>query len=394
MPAHQRRRRWRSALTSAVAAVAVVAAACVPPDDGGSPSPSPGERPVTLGNGGVYGNGSARGASTSADGTWTAFSSAASNLVPGDTNGVEDVFLRNNVTGEVTRIVEDSRDIPTISRNGRYIGFKYDEMQQRFGVHDRVTGTTTTWSEGSNQSVPVVTDDGTTALQGTSSLLGPFYSACRVRDLVTNTAQDCPPGEGSPFVGLVGHSGNGRYALYSRSDEPGWTVYALLDVTTGSTQVLNGTFLSLGMNVVTDDGSTIITPAAGPTAPGGFYDVATGTSTPFPFAVEEGKLAVPVGVSPDGRWVGIITDSANADPADTNEAMDMYRLDRSTGALSRVSLTFDGGHQLQIGVNLCGRGAGQVLSDGRVCVLDFDELSPSDQNQAADAYLLPPVSPS
>jgi TolB protein len=34
-------------------------------------------------------------ADISADGRYVAFHSAASNLVPGDTNGVDDVFLRN-----------------------------------------------------------------------------------------------------------------------------------------------------------------------------------------------------------------------------------------------------------------------------------------------------------
>ena len=47
---------------------------------------------------GVQANSSAGSPSISADGRWVAFASLASNLVPGDTNGVSDVFVRDNLT--------------------------------------------------------------------------------------------------------------------------------------------------------------------------------------------------------------------------------------------------------------------------------------------------------
>jgi Tol biopolymer transport system component len=40
----------------------------------------------------------------SSDGHWLAFVSAASNMVPGDTNGFLDVFVRDNWTGTITRV--------------------------------------------------------------------------------------------------------------------------------------------------------------------------------------------------------------------------------------------------------------------------------------------------
>ena len=55
---------------------------------------------VSVGPGGVQGNGdSSQRPSISADGRFVAFSSDASNLVPGDTNGVDDVFVRDRQTG-------------------------------------------------------------------------------------------------------------------------------------------------------------------------------------------------------------------------------------------------------------------------------------------------------
>ena len=44
---------------------------------------------VSLAADGTQGNGSSTGSSISADGRYVAFHSFASNLVPGDTNGVE-----------------------------------------------------------------------------------------------------------------------------------------------------------------------------------------------------------------------------------------------------------------------------------------------------------------
>ena len=53
---------------------------------------------------GEAGNGNSHFAAISADGRYVAFESAASNLVAGDTNGVEDVFVKDMLTGGVRRV--------------------------------------------------------------------------------------------------------------------------------------------------------------------------------------------------------------------------------------------------------------------------------------------------
>ena len=156
--------RIRSAQMVAIGLVlGALAVACGPPPDPTGPTFGPAD-PLTLGNGGVPGDASARTASVSADGVWTAFSSSATNLVAGDTNGVDDVFLRNNVTGSVIRIATGTADGPTISRNGRYIGFEQLEPYGTYGVYDRVTGTTDTWSVLGDLNAPAVSDDGARAV--------------------------------------------------------------------------------------------------------------------------------------------------------------------------------------------------------------------------------------
>src|SRR5262249_39593669 len=60
--------------------------------------------PVSINPTGAQGNGSALGPSISEDGRYIAFSSDANDLVPGDTNGTRDVFVRDTQTDATTRV--------------------------------------------------------------------------------------------------------------------------------------------------------------------------------------------------------------------------------------------------------------------------------------------------
>jgi len=76
-------------------------------------------------------NGNSFHAAISADGQWIAYESEASNLVPGDTNGVGDIFLHQIFTGFTTRasvagygIQADRASFgPSISADGRFVAF-------------------------------------------------------------------------------------------------------------------------------------------------------------------------------------------------------------------------------------------------------------------------------
>jgi hypothetical protein len=88
-----------------------------------------------------------------------AFASDASNLVPGDTNGGDDVFVHDRVSGETSRVSVSSSGeqgnhdcaYPSLSADGRYVAFASDASNLVPGdtngtldvfVHDRVTGET------------------------------------------------------------------------------------------------------------------------------------------------------------------------------------------------------------------------------------------------------------
>jgi Tol biopolymer transport system component len=88
-------------------------------------------RLVSVGLGGRPANGHSFGPSISADGRYVAFTSDASNLVGGDTNGITDVFIRDSAR-HTTRLISvglGDRSAngysfePSISADGRYVAF-------------------------------------------------------------------------------------------------------------------------------------------------------------------------------------------------------------------------------------------------------------------------------
>jgi hypothetical protein len=86
---------------------------------------------VSIASSGAQGNGLSVEGSISADGRWVAFHSAASNLVPGDTNSAEDVFVRDLLMGTTQRASVTSAGneadaaslAATITRDGRCVAF-------------------------------------------------------------------------------------------------------------------------------------------------------------------------------------------------------------------------------------------------------------------------------
>jgi Tol biopolymer transport system component len=88
--------------------------------------------PVSVDSSGTQGNEDSYSPSISADGRYVAFVSYASNLVSGDTNGWEDIFLHDTQTGTTTRLSVDSSGTqgngqsytPSISEDGYYVAFR------------------------------------------------------------------------------------------------------------------------------------------------------------------------------------------------------------------------------------------------------------------------------
>ncbi|MEV7287586.1 hypothetical protein AB0O01_23975 [Streptomyces sp. NPDC093252] len=125
-------------------------------------APPPRTERITLSATGGQLTGGSGGPALSADGRHAAFASDAADVVPGDTNGVSDVFVRDLRRGTVERVTRASDGTPAdagtytarLSADGRYVAFTtrasnlvdWPVPQAPYSadvyVHDRRTGTT------------------------------------------------------------------------------------------------------------------------------------------------------------------------------------------------------------------------------------------------------------
>lgn len=86
---------------------------------------------ISVGTNGVNANGNSHNAAMTPDGRFVAFSSGANNLVPGDTNKIVDVFVRDRQAGLTLLVsvgavgspINALSDSPTISSDGHYAVF-------------------------------------------------------------------------------------------------------------------------------------------------------------------------------------------------------------------------------------------------------------------------------
>ena len=86
---------------------------------------------VSVASNGTQANGWSSSPSISADGRYVVFYSAASNLVPGDTNGAYDIFVYDRQTDTIERVSvanngtqgNNSSWSGSISADGRYVAF-------------------------------------------------------------------------------------------------------------------------------------------------------------------------------------------------------------------------------------------------------------------------------
>ncbi|GAG36814.1 unnamed protein product, partial [marine sediment metagenome] len=114
---------------------------------------------VSVDSAGSQADGGSETPAISADGRFVVFVSAASNLVPGDTNGQSEVFVHDRQTGATEQVNVDSAgnqadgssEAPAISGDGRFVAFVSaasnlvpgdTDGQTEIFVHDRRTGAT------------------------------------------------------------------------------------------------------------------------------------------------------------------------------------------------------------------------------------------------------------
>lgn len=256
----------------------------------------------------IAGAGSYGTAGISADGRYVVFTSSATDLVPADTNGVTDIFVRDRVAKTVRRVSVASNgmqgngfsQLPRISRTGRYIVFS--------------SSATNLVSGDNNQLRDVFVHD---------------LSTRKTRRITSDAAGDHDPG---------GISGDGRFVGYVTSVNDIGTAYRK-DTKTGSVRLVGTEATEMTLS---DNGCV----AAFDTAVGQIYarDLTSGVLslvTANFYGQPSSGSASHGAVSPNGRYVGFVSNASDL-PGGYQPTNGVFVRDLSTATTVKVSLTAAG----------------------------------------------------
>ncbi|MFJ9907533.1 hypothetical protein ACIRVK_32385 [Streptomyces sp. NPDC101152] len=208
------------------AVLVMLLALATAPDTQAAAPVAPVER-VSVAADGTQGDGDSLAPSVSADGRYVAFESIATDLVPGDTNGRRDVFVKDLRTGRIVRVTAQSAGAPadaeayqpSLSADGRHVAFTAEwtypvpahsgppGRQSDVYVRDLRTGRTTKVDRDLEQGFGIVSRDPSISADGryVAFVAGavPWFPLglhgdvrVYVRDLKTGTTRrvSAPPG--------------------------------------------------------------------------------------------------------------------------------------------------------------------------------------------------------
>ncbi|MFC6674097.1 TolB family protein [Marinobacterium aestuariivivens] len=398
---------------------------------------------VSVNSAGVEGNNFSNVPAISADGRFVAFRSGASNLVAGDTNGTGDVFVHDRATGATSRVSVNSsgvegngdsaRDIPAISADGRFVAFVSGANNLVAGdtngeedifVHDRDIGATFRVSIDSagNQAngssfEPAISADGhfvvfhsfaSNLVAGDTNPLDVFVhdrvTGATTRVSVDSSGNQAAGGSARPAISadgrfvafgsgasnLVTGDTNGRPDVFVHDRDTGATTRVSVDSAgiEGNSDSDNPAISADGRFVAFNSRASNL--VAGDT--NGRYDVfvhdrVTGTTSRMSVdsaGVEgNGDSFTQSDISADGRFTTFPSRASNLVTGDTNSTNDVFVHDRLTGTTSRVSVD-------SAGVEANGSSSNPAISaDGRFVAFSSgaSNLVASDTNGAFDVFV-------
>ncbi len=378
----------------------------------------------------------------SADGRWITFTSSASNLVAGDTNATSDAFVKDRLTGATTRVSVGSGGVQAdngtlngcISADGRWVAFTSTASNLVAGdtnaredifLHDRLTGTTEriSISSGGGQSDgysvnPSVSDDarfvsftslGTNLVAGdTNGVIDIFV---RDRQLATTTrvsvstlgaqsdgwsVRSVLSADGrwvlfdSAGSTLVANDANGQYDIFLHDRTTSTTVRVSQDIT-GLDPDGGSTYPSLSPDarwvLFQSSASDLVQSDTNGSSDAFVHDRLLGTTVLVSLGVAgaqgNGQSWNPH-ISADGRRVAFASTSSNLVAGDTNAAQDIFLHDTMTGVTTRTSVDLGG---QEADENCIG---GHISADGRWVTFHgaAANLVVGDTNNASDVFLI------
>ncbi|WP_369213189.1 TolB family protein [Streptomyces flavofungini] len=404
---------------------------------------------VSVGPDGAQGNAASTSPAISADGRYVAFVSASRNLVPGDTNGTPDAFVRDTVTGSTERVSVRSngkashgvvREV-SLSPDGRYAVFTStaddlvsgdpNDLDDVF-LHDRNTGKTLRVSptgasyEGLRNHLtydPVVSGDGryVAYASGAGDLVEGdantrddvfLYDRKKKTTELVQLTNDGKQGQGDAFAPSFAGGSGGRYVSFTANttglagveDHTSATDIFLRDREKGTTELISvphaynrktpswGSALSGDARYVAFTSASRVLRPEGPSPRGVdnvyLYDresrrmrLVSAASDGTPADGASGDVSL----SADGRYAAFTSAAANLAPDDDGDSSaDVFLKDMETGEVRLISRESEPVYE----DTEPGRRTG--VSDGGGAVV-FDSpagnLVPGDTNGAGDVFL-------
>jgi len=338
------------------------------------------------------------------NGNLIAFASAASNLVPGDTNGMRDVFVRNVRSGTTTRVdvgpggVQangDSFGPLAMSEDGRFVAFESDSSNLVPGsgcapgqppdclfIRDRLHNTTRVVKRITNPGIVALSEHG-------RYLVAAGFSRLQRIDLHTNTAvvvSCCRLGGDLKNLQFDGMSSNANLVAFSLnagpSDpaDPERSQVYVRNIARHTTRLVSRNDAGVPGN----DNSF-----GGAMSPGGRYVFFTSRATNLVPGDTNGHVdvfvrdrrrgttrridrglrrqangdALALGISAGGRYRLYASQATNIVPGDTNHAADLFLRDRLAGKTIRIDVP-DAGGQANRGIGRFAVNVGIAMSPG------------------------------
>ena len=346
---------------------------------------------VSVSSAGVEGNGYTGPAALSSDGRYVVFQSSATNLVSNDTNGVDDIFVRDRVLGTTSRINLGSGGVqanatssnPTLSRDGRYIAYESAATNlvstANNGLYhvfryDMLSGTTThvskstSGTQGNGSSMlPAISNDGrfisftshaTNLVTGDTNARPDVFrrdvtSNITLRVNVTNGGAQGNNTEVNENNASSDISGDGRYILFRSNasnlvtgDTNGTHDLFIRDATSNTTQRVSLTTSGAQANGMSNMGA----------------------------------------ISADGRYVAFSSTASNLVSGDTNIAEDVFVRDRTLNTTTRISVSSSGA---QTPTGALGSTSPSISDNGRFVAFTSyaANLVSGDTNNVSDIFV-------
>jgi len=396
---------------------------------------------VSVASDGTQANGGSFTPSISADGRYVAFASIAVNLVSGDTNGVQDIFVHDRQTGQTTRVSVASGGAqangpsfdPSISADGRYVAFASlatnlvsgDTNDHRdIFVHDRQTGQTTRVSVASGGAQangpsfdPSISADGryvafasnaSNLVSGDTNNTGDIF----VHDRQTGATTRVSIGPGgtqanrgslapsisadgryvafhSDATNLVSGVTNGTTHIFVHDRQTGATtrVSVASDGTEGNSGSIKPSISADGRYVAFQSIATnLVSGCTNGTQHIFVHDRQTGQTTCVSVAsdgTEGNSGSNNPSISANGRYVAFQSQANNLVSGDTGFITDIFIHDRQTGVTTRVSIAFDGTEANNVS------SAPSISADGRYIAFESNasNLVNGDTNGNQDIFV-------